>query len=317
MDRVADSGPVMVTVKCYTYNQAPYIRRCLDGFVMQKTDFRFEVLVHDDASTDGTAKIVKEYAERWPDLIIPVCEEENLYSRGGMGAIYEKLEPMVRGRYLAFCEGDDCWTDPDKLQMQVDFLEGNPEYGLCYTQSFFRYASRGSRPDHVFGGPSVTCEELMRDGNCIPTATVLIRTELDRRYNASVRPFTRGWKMGDYPKWIWVSHESKVMRIERCTAEYHARLSSASHFSDSESRIAFLDNTVGILRFFEDLIGMEKGLYSDDIRHARRRLFYYATAHRLKPFLSHLLASRRLRRDLHSILLLRYFFLPRKKADRV
>lgn len=110
---IKDNQPLMVTIRCTAYNHEPYIRACLEGFVMQKTNFRFEAIVHDDASTDGTAAIIKEYAEKYPDVIKPILERENQYSKGTLGKI---MDEASKGKYIAFCEGDDYWTDPLKLQ---------------------------------------------------------------------------------------------------------------------------------------------------------------------------------------------------------
>ena len=126
-----DNQDIKVTIRCITYNQKDYIRQCLDGFVMQRTNFRFEAIVHDDASTDGTAEIVREYAEKYPDIIKPIFETENQYSKhdGSLGRI---MNAHTRGQYVAFCEGDDYWTDPLKLQKQADFLDANPQCSLTY-----------------------------------------------------------------------------------------------------------------------------------------------------------------------------------------
>src|SRR5690606_11316563 len=120
----------LVSISCITYNHAPYIRECLDGFMMQKCDFDFEVLIHDDASTDGTQEIIKEYQEKYPEIIKPIFQTENQYSKGIRGMNIQFNFPRAQGKYIALCEGDDYWTDPLKLQKQLDFLEANPEYVL-------------------------------------------------------------------------------------------------------------------------------------------------------------------------------------------
>lgn len=130
-----DERPVVVSVKCATYNHAPYIRQCLDGFVMQKTNFRFEAIVHDDASTDGTTEIVREYAYKYPDIIKPMYEEENQYSRN-LTAMNDAINKKLVGKYIAICEGDDYWTDPFKLQKQVDYLESHHECSLCFHPNY-------------------------------------------------------------------------------------------------------------------------------------------------------------------------------------
>lgn len=125
-----DNRPLMVSIHCLVYNHEPFLRQCLDGFVMQKTNFRFEAVVHDDASTDGSAAIIREYAEKYPDIIKPIFETENQWSKKD-GSLDRIMNEACVGKYIAFCEGDDYWTDPLKLQKQVSLLEAYPEIVLC------------------------------------------------------------------------------------------------------------------------------------------------------------------------------------------
>ena len=134
-----DNRELMVTIRCITYNHEPYIRQCLDGFVMQKTNFRFEAIVHDDASTDSTATIIKEYAEKYPDIIKPIFETENQYSKRD-ASLTRIMDNHTHGKYVAMCEGDDYWIDPLKLQKQIDFLEAHPEYSYsCHRYKSFLF----------------------------------------------------------------------------------------------------------------------------------------------------------------------------------
>ena len=127
----------LVSIICTAYNHGPFIRQCLDGFMMQKTNFPFEVLIHDDASTDNTAEIIREYEDKYPDIIKPIYQTENQYQKGiKIGVTY--LYPRAKGKYIAECEGDDYWTDPLKLQKQVDFLEVNLDYSMC-SHSYLEY----------------------------------------------------------------------------------------------------------------------------------------------------------------------------------
>lgn len=124
------TNDIVVTILTLAYNHEPYIRQCLDGIVMQQTNFKFELLIHDDASTDNTANIIREYAAKYPNIIKPIYQTENQYSQKvPIGCTY--LYPRAQGKYIALCEGDDYWTDPLKLQKQVDFLESHPDYVMC------------------------------------------------------------------------------------------------------------------------------------------------------------------------------------------
>lgn len=119
-----------VSVICVTYNQEDYIRDTLDNILSQQTDFAFEILVHDDASTDGTAQILWEYQNKYPGVVQLIIERENLFSKG-VDFFADMVRNMARGKYIAICEGDDYWTDDRKLQMQYDALENHPECDMC------------------------------------------------------------------------------------------------------------------------------------------------------------------------------------------
>lgn len=118
----------LLSVLCITYNQKDFIRQCLDGFVMQKTNFPFIVLINDDCSTDGTADIIREYEQKYPEIIKPVYNEKN---SGSLNNFIENLS-RAKTKYAAMCEGDDYWTDAYKLQKQIDFLEKNKDYAGCF-----------------------------------------------------------------------------------------------------------------------------------------------------------------------------------------
>lgn len=121
----------LVSISCITYNQAHFIRQCLDGFLMQKTTFSFEVLIHDDASTDGTTEIIREYESKYPEIIKPLYEKENQWTKGRRGSAVFNY-PRAKGKYIALCEGDDYWIDELKLQTQFDFMEKHPECTMCF-----------------------------------------------------------------------------------------------------------------------------------------------------------------------------------------
>jgi glycosyltransferase involved in cell wall biosynthesis len=122
----------LVSISCITYNQVNYIKDCLDGFLMQKVNFDYEIIIHDDASTDGTKDIIEDYIDKFPNLIYPIFRDTNQYSQGTRHIMARFNFPRCRGKYIAWCDGDDYWTDPYKLQKQVDFLEANPDFTICF-----------------------------------------------------------------------------------------------------------------------------------------------------------------------------------------
>lgn len=121
---------VLVAVVCIAYNHEKYLRDALEGILSQKTDFQFNIVIHDDASTDNTPIIIEEYALKYPQIIIPIYQKENQYQRG-VNILKEYVAPMLEGQYYAYCEGDDFWCDPHKLQEQVDFMRAHPDYSAC------------------------------------------------------------------------------------------------------------------------------------------------------------------------------------------
>ncbi len=169
---------IVVSVLCLAYNHKPYIRACLDGMLRQKTDFRFEVIVHDDASTDGTAECIRAYAARYPDIVVPIYQSENQYSKDH-GLLRNIVFPRARGRYFALCDGDDCWLDAHKLQKQVEYMQMHPDCTLCFTnaQTSGRQCARmlpqkDRQTFYKAGGGNYSMGELVRLGT-IPTSSLL------------------------------------------------------------------------------------------------------------------------------------------------
>lgn len=167
----------LVSISCTTYNHAPFIRQCLDGFVIQKTLFPFEILIHDDASTDGTQDIIAEYEKKYPDIIKPIYQQDNQYSKGiPIGVTFNF--PRAHGKYIAMCEGDDYWTDPLKLQKQVDFLESHPDYVMCSHRFNKYWHEKGvleEDSDKDFKGADYDLQNLIGGKWLTQTLTVMYR----------------------------------------------------------------------------------------------------------------------------------------------
>lgn len=125
---------IKVSVYCLAYNHEKYIRDCLEGFVRQKTNFKYIVIVHDDASTDSTPSIIREYCDKYPEIFVPILQKENQYSKR-INIIEKYIEPLLVGKYVAVCEGDDYWCDEHKLQKQYEIMEAHPEYSASVHQT--------------------------------------------------------------------------------------------------------------------------------------------------------------------------------------
>jgi len=239
---------IVVSICCITYNHEKYIRQCLEGLMNQKTNFKFEVLIHDDASLDSTASIVREYELKYPELIKPIYQTENQYSKGVWVSSKYNFS-RAKGKYIAICEGDDYWTDPLKLQNQVDFLESNADYGMIYSQVKYFYQSSNKFARTSWGGGATTFESLIF-ANQIPTLSVVLRSDLVFQYINEIKPELMGWKMGDYPMWLYVSLKSKIQFVNRTTAVYRVLEESVSHSDDFEKTENFIKSYFDIKKFF-------------------------------------------------------------------
>lgn len=166
-----------VSVVCAVYRHEAYLRQCFDGFVMQKTTFPIEILVNDDCSPDGSAAVMHEYEEKYPDLFHCVYQEENQYSKGKM-AWWEVLFPMAKGEYIAICEGDDCWTDPYKLQKQVGFMEDQPDFIACFHNARVQYKDHVSLFNALDENHYPTTEDIILRHWFIATPSLLFRNVL-------------------------------------------------------------------------------------------------------------------------------------------
>lgn len=164
----------LVSVLCQAYNHGKYIEQCLNGILMQKTSFPFEVLVHDDASTDDTADVVREFELRYPEIIKPIYQTVNQYSQ--KKKVFSRIQlPRATGKYIAICEGDDYWTDPGKLQKQVDFLEANKDFAICFHS--LNIENKGMIFDDLITNdiPDITDIRELTRRNYIPTPTIVFR----------------------------------------------------------------------------------------------------------------------------------------------
>lgn len=242
----------LVSVVCTTYNHELYIRECLDGFVMQRTNFPIEIIVHDDASTDSTAAIVKEYEKKHPHLFNNIYRTENWYSQGKdiLGYLFTQ---KARGKYIALCEGDEYWTDPLKLQKQVFFLEVNVDYALVYTG--VQKVNSNSEPMVRNMLKSVSgniTKYFFTQGNPVVTATVCFRSKYLLGYGEEIKKIPFGLKMGDLPLWIYISLHGKFKYIEDKTTSYRILSESASHSKSKERVTSFIANTRDILLYFNN-----------------------------------------------------------------
>lgn len=209
---------IIVSVSCITFNHAPYIRACLDGFLMQKTSFVFEILIHDDCSTDGTREIIEEYSKKYPDIIFPIFQTENQYSKGVRGMMARFNFPRSRGKYIALCEGDDYWSDPYKLQRQVDFLEANTDFSICFHNMKILNESNPSALEFTNSKDQESVSsilDLASKGNFMFTASVVFKKPKDGFPN-----WLTDLPIGDYAIHLFNAQFGKIKFLDQVMGVY-------------------------------------------------------------------------------------------------
>lgn len=168
----------LVSISVISYNHGPFIEKCLEGLVSQKTEFEFEILIHDDASTDETKSIIENFVKRYPLQIKPYYQEKNQYSQGQRGMNAKFNFPRANGDYIALCEGDDYWINPYKLQSQVDILEQDKTLVACFTNAFILDTASNSKRKYMSSdlNKRFKAEEvIMKGGGLFPTASLVFR----------------------------------------------------------------------------------------------------------------------------------------------
>lgn len=267
-----------VHVVCMTYNHSPYIVETLNGFTVQKTSFPYVCVVIDDDSTDGEQEVIKRYIKENFDLDDPTVarnEETDDYiltfakhktNHNCFFAVYylkynhysikksknPYYERWTQTKYRALCEGDDYWTDPYKLQKQVDYLESHPECGMVYTQA----KQYDQETGEIFKGTAgqTNFMDLLCISNKVMTLTVMFRTAL---YSKCLKEFTLpiGYKCYDIHFWLYISKHSDIHYIDEITAVYRILKNSASHNSDTTKLAAFIIDLYEIRFFYANHYG--------------------------------------------------------------
>ena len=210
------NNEIVVSVLCITWNQAEYIRCALDGIVMQQTDFTYEVIVHDDASTDGTAEIVREYAETYPAMIRPLYETDNQYSKGR--SLIQIVLPHIRGQYVALCEGDDYWCDAHKLQKQVNIMRSQRNALAC-VHNVWKWDCLSHRKTrfHTKEDDGVLTVENIIHWDDTGYATVSLMVKRDW---LTIPPEFQITGVGDYPRAIYMALHGEIYYLKDCMGVY-------------------------------------------------------------------------------------------------
>lgn len=241
-----DNIPIL-TIICTSFNHEKYIKECLDGFVMQQTKFLFEIIVHDDASTDNTAEIVKEYETKYPNLFFNIYQSENQFTKEGVNIWYDIMLPKARGKYIAICEGDDYWTDPLKLQRQVDFLESNRGFVFCTHRYKIFYENDNSFDENIYplnknseDNVEINEDVFFKDWLSQPLSAVILKEDLMNSLSKYV--YFKYYR--DYHLFYFLLKRGKGICLSACSGVY--RINDGGIFSGNtrkdRMKVAFFIN---------------------------------------------------------------------------
>ena len=209
------SSDPLVSICTITYNHEQFIAQAIEGVLMQQCNFRFEMVIGEDCSKDNTRQIIAGYAEKYPDIIVP------LYAQQNIGAKLNSVNSLMkcRGKYIAFLEGDDYWTDPTKLQRQFDFLEANPDFAICFTKVDVvdDAGNPAEDPFPPITGYEFSIEDVIASEKCfMPTATLFFRNTLPR----PLPKFFTEAMSGDIAMQLMTTDKGKAKLLPGKTAVY-------------------------------------------------------------------------------------------------
>ena len=255
----------VVSICCITYNHEKYIRDAIEGFLIQKTSFPIEIIIHDDASTDGTVKIIKEYEDKHPELFNCVFQKENQYSKGVRGIAAKFTFPIAKGKYIALCEGDDYWTDPYKLQKQVDYLESNPDCSMCFHNAYLLNQERGERIIKYTGQNknTYTIEDILQ-ANFTTTASVMFR----RIYCMDLVDMVRTVHSMDHFIFIHIAQFGKIGYIDNIMSVYRL------HGSGVHTSLSKIDKYINKIKTCDEIDKHLKCKYHKTIRKIKSKIYY-------------------------------------------
>lgn len=264
-----------VSIVCTVYKHEPYLRQCLDGFVMQKTTFPFEILVNDDCSPDNSAAIIREYEVKYPHLFRCIYQEENQYSKGLL-PWFEVLFPIAKGEYIAICEGDDYWTDPYKIQKQVDFMDSHKEYIACFHNAVVDTGDSKRLFNTLDENHFPTTEDIILRKWFISTQTLFYRNIL-----TAYPEWRRGIKNEDYLLELLLAKVGKFYYMDDVMAVYRLEGQGVSSVMNS-NKILMYDGLIHLLlKMKEEYSGMCEETFDKSIsnyeqlkRNLKKDLFF-------------------------------------------
>lgn len=263
----------LVSICCFTYNHAEFIRDALDGFMMQRVNFGFEICIFDDASTDDTQKIIREYCDEYPKIFRLCFHKNNLFgTKQWLDSFYE-FRSQFKGKYVALCEGDDYWTDPNKLEIQVSFLETHPEYVITAHNAKWKDCETGEERAYSTYEDDITIQakDVVRNGSGrFPTASFVMRKDMYLMLDESF-PMC---DVGDWPLQLYAITKGRFYYFNRVMSVYrHMHKGSWSKNVTCDVGKMII-HRLGMIKFIREYDLYTEFRFSDDLEYPLDGYFY-------------------------------------------
>lgn len=235
----------LVSVCMTTYNHEKYISQAIESVLCQRTTFSFEVVIGEDCSTDNTLAICRQYEAQHPDIVRLITSEHNI----GMHSNYRRTIEACSGKYIAMCDGDDWFSDENKLQMQVEMIEKTAA-DMCYTRSL-RRGEDGSSAIYPECSLHTTLDDMLTLNTAENCTTLALKSKI-LKYYSEVKPETKGWLTDDLPMWLWFAATQKIVAIDRVTAVHRVLATSVSHSHKWDKQLDFCYSLDTIMLWFDE-----------------------------------------------------------------
>lgn len=265
---------IMVTVCCITYNHAKFVRQCLESIMEQKTDFDFDILIHDDASTDGTREIIKEYINKYPKRFVPVLQKTNQYSQGNRSILIKYMLERARGQYIAVCEGDDFWCDRQKLQKQFELLQKHKNCNMCTHaveilkedgSSFGAMIPQRKIPGGEMEGKSLIHYLAYEDTHLFHTSSMFFEKKVIEADLKDMPSFLLATAAEDRALFLYYAAKGNVFYTEECMSKYRIQSEGSWSQKNSQSKQHALRTDKELLRMINEFDEYTKGQFAKEV----------------------------------------------------
>lgn len=258
----------LVSIVCTSYNHGDYLAEAIDSFLMQKTNFDFEILIYDDASTDHSPRVIKQYESMHPSLINPIYQTENQYSKGVRVELFN--HNRARGKYIAVCEGDDYWTDPYKLQKQVDYMEAHPGCSMTVHAADRVLSDKKKvlstvRPER--GNAIFSTERVIEGGGDLIATNSMVYS---KEKVSALAPFYLNAVVGDYPLVILAALHGTVDYLDDNMSAYRVGVKDSWTERELATSMKRINHYHDMERMFDEINEYTHFRYNDALEKAKR-----------------------------------------------